>query len=107
MRVYLLLTITIIYSLSINRKEIFSTSFHDSVLHLASKKKKANHSDFFSLSNTNTTDILIPKGVGFIWDFSYQGNFQQTFGCQRTFGIKEIKRTFQTIKRAISQIYLS
>ena len=46
------------------------------------RKKKANHSDFFFLANTNTTDILIPKGVGFIWDCSHQGNFQQTFGCQ-------------------------
>lgn len=71
------------------------------------RKKKANHSDFFFLADTNTTDILIPKGVGFIWDCSHQGNFQQTFGCQRTCGIKEIKRTFQAIITAITQTYLS
>lgn len=51
-------------------------------------------------------DIPIPKGVDFIWDYSHQGNFQQTCSCQRSSGIKEInRRTFQAIITAVTQTY--
>lgn len=56
----------------------------------------------------NTIAIPIPKGVAFIWDCSHRGNFPQASGCQRTCGIKEIKRrTFQAIITVITQTYFS
>lgn len=108
MRVYLSSRISfiyIIYSLSLNRKGSISISFHDSFLHfsLASKTIISHSSPYLPLKY-EYHGYSYSQGSGFIWDSSYQGNFQQTFGCQNSSGIKDIKRrTFQAIITAVTK----